>query len=397
MARIIFGDGPLPNRLMIVSERAHFEDYEQERILVGPPGQELWARVWRVLRLARSDFYVTALVKTAGMDAPTAVEIAAFAPRLKAEIARCKPELILAVGYHAARWFLPQFADVSGDFFHGLAFPFAYGKLQPRQCTVIPIVSPAAALTQPDRYQNALTNDLTAVREFLKRERSYHQPHRPRVYEVGLASFGKPDQVLGCDTEGSVDAPECVTIARGGVHGMEVACLETWEHGNVYPFMHESLRHAKTIALHYALHDLKVLRRLMRIDDLAPVHDTMMQAYLLDLPQSLKVLAYRELGYEMSEYLDLVTPMDAAQVKATLEHKARIWQEEHEALQRRAERIETKKAAAEKKKRVTKKAIAARYKKLQARHADTLPPMRVVSGILRMIARTEDTHAGPEE
>lgn len=345
--RIIAGDGPTPSDVLILGERPGVEEYEQGRPFVGPAGRELWARVWKILRLNRDDVYVTNLVKTFSTAPPTADEIRRDAARLRAELQKVRPQLIVTIGYHAARALLPQFVGKKGEFFHGLPFAYTYGKLTPRTAIVIPCCHSSAALRQPDRFQQQLTDDLREVKAALDAIADGglvlpHGSHRPQPYRVGLAAFGRAGQILGVDTEGNKTHPECVTVARGAI---EVACVETPDGAqSATPFLGASLHHAKALAIHYSFADVPTLKTL-GITDLPPIHDTMLQAYLLGKPQGLKVLAYRELGYEMDAYLDLVQPLDDTLVQDTLAAQLGAWESAVELLQAKAVRIATKRAA----------------------------------------------------
>lgn len=380
MPSIVPGDGPVPCPLMIVGERPGLTEAARGRAFVGHAGKELWSRIWKVLRMTRDQFYVTNLVKTFRVAPPSAEEITRDAPRLHAELLKVQPTVVLTIGYHAARWFLPQFTEVSGDHFHGLPFAFQYGRLTPRTALVVPVIHAAAALRQPDRYQNQLSADLRAVGDLLRHGGRPHVARVPRPYRVGFAGFGKTGHTLGLDTEGSPRSPECVTVTH---HGNEVACVEVW--GAVRkPYLKPVVEHARRVVFHHATHDWQVLQQLGILDFLSPhlprVDDTMLMAYLLGLPQSLKVLAYRELGYQMREYDDLVGPLDEAWVRDTLRRAHDGWQQTHEALGTKAHRIATRKATGA---RVTKKAVAKTYTRL-ATHAD-VPRMRTVKGVARMI------------
>jgi uracil-DNA glycosylase family 4 len=382
MANHIRGRGPLPCRLMIIAERPGPEDYERRKAFVGPGADELFARIWKTLKRGRDDFYATYLVKRFSMEPITQAEIDEWAQAVKVELLRCKPEVVIGVGYAVTRAFVPHLRDVPGDTFQGLAFPVRYGKAESAVTTLVPIVHPMMAIMSPDRYQNALTTGLHAVRDVLMGQRTHHTAARPFVYQVGLANFGKPGMLLASDTEGSARAPECVTLAYGNKGN--VACIETHEHRKAVPFLGASLHHAKAVIFHNAPHDVHVLEDGLQIDNLPPVHDTQIMAYLLDLPQSLKVLAYRELGYLMDDYSDLVDPIDEARVRAHLTWALAQWESGIAKLQSRAVRIETVRAKVKKAKRVTKKAIAERFKKLHAQ--SDIPPNRVISGLRRMLA-----------
>ena len=169
-----------------------------------------------------------------------------------------------------------------------------------------------------------------------------------------------------------------MTLARGL---KEVACIETWEK-KPGPFLRPSILHSR-VAVHHLKHDWQVLAALgIDLERCPSTRCTMLEAAALGLPQSLKVLGFRLFGYVMSEYEDLIEPLDTALVAQTLTVQQQRWQQAHTALQARALAIETKRAQG---KRVTKKAVKARYVRLLTKAPD-LPPMRVVNGIARMIA-----------
>lgn len=253
-----------------------------------------------------------------------------------------------------------------------------------RATLVVPVCHSSAALRQPDRYQNQLTSDLRAVKEVLDGARQIHRTRRPAPYRVGLAGFGKEGLTLGLDTEGSTASPECVTLAQSE---KAVACIETTD-GKRPQFLKPSVEGAQRLAIHHSKHDVAVLRTL-GIDHLPRVDDTMLQAYLLGLPQGLKVLAYRECGFEMSDYSDLVDPLDEALVRRTLQEQVNIWMHLHGGAaqcaetkaERRAKLLHTKK---------TKKMVASILKRELARMGPVLPPLRVVKGVARMLAKGVD-------
>lgn len=310
---------------MFIGERPGREEYKAGVPFVGPAGQELWSRCEHVgVPYDRSEIYVTNIVKTFSTKPPSKEEIERDAPLLYAELIRVRPSLIVTVGYHAARHLLPQFAGIKGDFFHGLAFHYTYGRIRPVRAILIPIVHASAALRQPDLYQNQLTDDLRAVKKALRLLEAgeavpTHTTTTPDPYRVGLAQFGRDQLTIGCDTEGYLHRPtgiECVAIARG----IRDACLiETTPGIPPTKFLRPAIRNVRALVMHNAPHDLHALHAVGIVPRPRTVHCTMLQAYLLGLPQSLKVLAYRLLGFEMAEYEDLVQPIDDARVRATLQ------------------------------------------------------------------------------
>lgn len=383
----VLGDGNMPCDLFLLGERPGIEEHHQGRGFVGPAGEELWARIWKVLRLTREAFFVSNLVKTFSMEPPSADEIARDAKTLRTELLSVRPKIIITIGYHAARALLPQFAGVTGDYFHGLAHEFTYGALKPRTAIVVPVCHSSAALRQPDRYQVQLTSDLRAVKEVIEGTRSVHVTRRPVPYRVGLAGFGKAGLTLGLDTEGAPSAPECVTLAQSE---RAVACVETVD-GKRPQFLKPSIEHAKRLAIHHSKGDIAVLRTL-GIDHLPRVDDTMLQAYLLGLPQGLKVLTYRECGFEMSDYSDLVDPLDEQLVRKTLTDRHDIWMQMHARSVRWAEKKAERRAKLLQV-RKTKKMVASILKRRLA-HTPQLPPLRVIKGVARMLAKTD---AAPDD
>jgi len=316
---------------LLVGERPGGEEHETDdddpyRNFIGPAGQELWDRMWRTCHVTRDAFTVCNLVPTFSVEPPSEEEIHEHAWRLRAVLQRVRPTVIVTVGYHAARWFLPQFVGVTGDKFHGLPFAYTYGRLEPHSAIVVPCCHSAAALREPERYQTQLTDDLRAVARVLAGSQGVHTPSRPTPARIGLAGF-RPFHVLGLDTEGT-DTTECLTLA---FNLQEAALVE--EAGLRVTTVRSTVEQAKAVVIHSALADWPALARVGIDLNRVLVHDTMLQAYLLGHPQALKTLMYRLAGYDMQDYLDLVTPVDSAAVLTTLR---RMYEKEKARLDREA-------------------------------------------------------------
>ncbi len=309
MPRQILGAGNRRPTLFLCGERPGYDEYRAGQGFVGVSGQELWDRLYRTTGLKRSACWVTNLVKSFSTAPPSPKEIARDAPILRSELRDIRPTLIITVGAHAARWFCPQLRERTQDYFHGL--PFASPRVP---AVVFPIVHPAAALRQPDLYQEQFTNDLRALDLLLRRgdRREPHRPDRPLVHEVGLA--GMYGVSVGLDTEGFRGAGECATVSA---HGLDAALVDFAHHTT--GALATTLATAPTIAIHHAKHDWQILAERDLHLDARKVRDTMIEAYLLNEPQALKVLSYRLLGWVLSEYDDLVRPLDDAAVRSYLE------------------------------------------------------------------------------
>lgn len=328
------GDGPIPCKLFIVGERPGKEEVRTRypRAFIGPAGQELWAHLKRVTSITRDECFVTNLVRTYSPKPPTKEEIQRDALTLKGELLRVKPSIIVTIGYHAARYFLPQFEGVNGDFFHGLAFRVSFGKLVPHEATLVPCVHSSAALRQPTRYQYQLQEDLRAVGAVLSGEAPLHDLHQPALWPRGLAStihqatanhITGHDGIIGLDTEGSITRPwkaECISVAAHDSHASLVHLFDADSTLAAQRLGHlqTALDRASIITAHHLKHDIKVTNALSLTIPPDKWDDTMVMAYILNLPQGLKELSARLLGWQMSEYWDLVRPLDDARVTATL-------------------------------------------------------------------------------
>lgn len=320
MNTTVYGEGEFPSDVMIIGERPGFDEARNGRPFIGPAGDELWSRLFDVCSLSRDDVYTTNLVKTFSKEPPSKKEIAHWSGLLRSEIERCRPKVIITIGYHAARHLLPQFVGYTGDYFAGLAFPFTYGILRPRTTTVVPCVHTSAALRQPERYQNQLTRDFDTVRRVLAGEQPHHTSRRVTPYRVGLSSISRDREPIGVDSEYNSDTGDVYVVTLSSAKN-ESCAIEIDPSKPVTPYLVETLTGRRIIS-HMAKAEYHALKRIgldLLVDVECSVDDTMLKAYLLQLPQSLKVLSYRLLGYEMDEYEDLIAPLDKVRVVSALE------------------------------------------------------------------------------
>jgi uracil-DNA glycosylase family 4 len=308
------GEGPLPCRVMIVGERPGYEEVRRRpRPFIGPSGIELFARIRDVVGLERREVFTTNLVKTFSPDPPSVEEVERDRPELMRELLMCRPQIVVTVGYHAARAFLPQFTGVSGDLFHGIPFPMMYGRLKIRHAIVLPVIHSAAALRQPSRYQQQLTDDLMALKGVLEGTLRPFAPSTPLVEAVPIDQL--QGDVLAIDTEGSIHrpwTPECISLCADNPHAALVEAP-------AFDGVQQAIDRAETVTVHHLKHDLKALAAAGITIPERKWSDTMVMSYILNLPQALKTLMWRELGWPMKEYDDLIRPLDDARVTQTLE------------------------------------------------------------------------------
>jgi DNA polymerase I-like protein with 3'-5' exonuclease and polymerase domains len=109
-------------------------------------------------------------------------------------------------------------------------------------------------------------------------------------------------RIVAIDTEGWLDAPWGVSFSIRPNEGFVVKAVDVKGLAGVQAIIDA----ADDVVLHYALHDLPVMRAMGLIVPDEKIHDTMLLAYLLGLePRGLKPLCYRHLGLEMQEYSEL--------------------------------------------------------------------------------------------
>ena len=294
-------------RILMIGEAPGEEEVKQGKGFVGQSGQELDAYLRRA-KVPRKTCIVTNLVRCRPPDNrdPTNEEVSCCSQHLEDLLVQYKPQVVIAVGRYAARWFIPS---VNMELHHGL-------PIQVQGRTVIPAYHPSFGLRQT-HMMTVIAQDYKMVRQVIDNE------VRPRELEgksLGLqyeeittvADFWKSvslGSTLAVDTESEVvgsqpdpfkDKLWCITYSPDGKYGYMLRKPHLWqEFGCCVNKDH------RTTVLHNAPYDLAVLASV----GVYPknVEDTMQMAYLLqDVPMGLKALAYRLCGINMRAYKDVV-------------------------------------------------------------------------------------------
>jgi len=110
--------GPVRSRLYVLGERAGKDEHEQGRPFVGRAGQTL--REWfKCAGLDLDNFrrWNVCIDYKKGNLKPLAGEIKRDRPKVEKDIARCKPDVIVAVGVHATNWCLGRRVKLGNE--HG--------------------------------------------------------------------------------------------------------------------------------------------------------------------------------------------------------------------------------------------------------------------------------------
>ncbi len=107
----VFGEGPVPARVMLVGEQPGDKEDKAGRPFVGPAGRLLDDGLARA-GIDRSEVYVTNVVKHFKFTSrgkarihqkPNAAEVAACRPWFEAELATVRPEVVVCLGATAAQ------------------------------------------------------------------------------------------------------------------------------------------------------------------------------------------------------------------------------------------------------------------------------------------------------
>ena len=283
------GDGPLNARVMLVGEAPGETEDEGGRPFTGRAGMEL-ERYLKEAGLKREEVYITNLVKCRppGNADPTPETIDACAPRwLEREIAEIEPEIVVTLGRFSSRYLTG-----SEDTMEHL-----HGYQQDRHgTTILPVYHPAAGLRRTSLMRQ-IEGDFQALGmlvhgvdpEALQVADEYPTPDYRWAEECRLG-----DGEYGMDTETVDGEVYSVQVGFGEGHAVMVAPDSLHIEGDVVPVTHNYLYDAAYIPY-------------LRQSGVKNI-DTMVAAYLLGLPQSLKTLARRLCGMEMLEYEEMVLP-----------------------------------------------------------------------------------------
>lgn len=315
-SRVVPGVGPQPARVMIVGEGPGKHEDQQGRPFVGPSGQLLTHILEQKCKpaLYRDRCYVTNVIKRRIADDadPTPAEIAYFANTLRGEFYKTQPDVVIAVGRFAARFFLP---DCNMELHHGM--PMLSEEFG---CLVVPCYHPAGAMYDTEMMP-ALYWDYQRAVACIEGHVGVHYVERrqTRVHDRlpdGLLGGDAPI-TLGVDTEDLVDGdPWCLTVSWADGD----AALLGPGHPDL-PVLDAVVRQPHcTTFIHHGLHDLPVLRRLgldwanlyLWSPGQPRIIDTMQLAFQQGgriHTQSLKTLVYRLLAVQMDSYDDIVQPV----------------------------------------------------------------------------------------
>ena len=306
-------DGPQPCRLLFIGEAPAKDEVRRRRPFAGRAGLELDIQYLPLAGLQRPDIRVTnaCLAPLPGWRNPEPWEGQVCASHhLYGELLLTEPEIIVPMGAVACSLFD---SPISLDHDHGIP---QRNSLRKVNCDwegwIFPVYHPAAGLHE-GQFMIPIRSDFAALRRFLHGERIIPDDTFPSPFLEEITSSAELRRILGSDSGPYREIAMDTESDRLGVWGMSLSVSP--DAGYVIDAGREDLildlaswiREVRPIVdLHYALHDMPVLRRMGIEIDWRHVNDTMVNAYhLADLPQGLKELAYRLCGIRMESYDDV--------------------------------------------------------------------------------------------
>lgn len=339
--QVVWGHGPTPATLMFVAEAPGKNEDIKGVPMVGQSGDEL-DKYCRDAGIDRYECYVDNVVKCRPPNDrdPKPEEIEACQRHLVEAIRNVKPQIIVALGAIATRWFL---GDVSLEMVHGIPFrillpnhitasavPDTFDLSEdvgPTDVVVLPMYHPAYALRET-KMMAIIQDDFKVLAKLLRGEAriggvpdAYPYPRYTLVdhaltYMLPFQGSDPPNTVaVDTETYGLHGAPWCMSYSVFPGTGAVILATNTEALASFARLVADP---NITTILHNALYDLPVLAQMGVYP--ANVRDSMVGAYNLQrLPQGLKVLAYRLVGMEMGTYAEQVAPATREKAIAYLE------------------------------------------------------------------------------
>jgi len=338
--RPVPGTGPVPCPVMFVGENPgpvendSWTPYGGGRVFIGPTGDELDGLYLPEAGYYRRGVYVTNAYKCYLSREVSQAEVAVCARHhLTREIQQVKPKLIVLMGAKSNSLIWGHKIDLH----HGRGFYVTSGRNAVGYTgKIFSTYHPAAGLHD----KNAMRPLMLDFRALLLYRRGQLHPavdeYPDTVYREIKTAAGVHHRIsqtcqdigsrIGIDTElfGTNQyrsRPWCLTFSTKPGTAYLIRAKST----SAIEALHDIINTLKLhVILHNAMFDLPVLRR-MGVRSIRSGHytDTMIEAYLRGLPQSLKALGWRLCGMSNTQsFTDLVNPYALRHQAAYLERAA---------------------------------------------------------------------------
>jgi uracil-DNA glycosylase family 4 len=287
------------------------DEVRRRRPFAGRTGLEFDIQYLPLAGLERQDVRVTnaCLSPLPGFRNPEDWEGQACASHhLYGEILLTCPEIIIPMGSVACSLFDNP---ISLDHDHGIP---QWNSLRKVGCEwegwIFPTFHPAAGLHE-GQFMIPIRGDFAALRKFLRGEQVIPEDEFPSPVLEEVTTFSdlqytlalRDGDEIAMDTESDKLGLWGMSFSVSPDAGYVIAA----DRDDLLAELSCYLREMRpSVSLHYALHDMPVLRQMGVEVDWRRVNDTMVNAYLLaDLPQGLKELARRLCGVKMESYDDV--------------------------------------------------------------------------------------------
>lgn len=311
--KVVYGEGPVPAKIMLIGERPGVNEARVGRPFVGPAG-ELLDTLLTAAGLDRKQIYITNLVKTfADYGKPTSADMEIWGPQLHEEIERVHPAIIGALGTYAVEWLL-RVERAEMQRVHGVPVKYRDGTV------LLPIYHPAAALHSPETM-NLVLDDFLRLGQLAdgeigvrKDEYAGQEEYRLLRTSTDLPSLPTPGWDLAVDTEFTARHVISAQISWRMGTGLQIDAKDQ-SAVKIFRSWLEQVSPRPRIIVHNYMADAGRLRELGIDITEYEYLDTMVMAYQLCVePQGLKALGYRHCGMVMEDYDDLVR--ESSQAKA---------------------------------------------------------------------------------
>lgn len=224
------------------------------------------------------------------------------------EIEQLRPSVLVPMGAFACYAINP---DIDLELHHGIPVETRWG------IPAFPMWHPAGGIHEPKKMIQIRT-DWIRLRRYLGGnldipQDEYPDPDYSEVTDTKEVREIDPTMLMACDTEYSrSQGPYCITYSQVPGTGRLIKA----DRGDlIHAFQKRLDMWENHILFHNYLYDWTVTEEMSLAFPFECIRDTMVTVYhLANLPQGLKVLAYRLLGMEMQSFEDLVKPHSTVEV-----------------------------------------------------------------------------------
>lgn len=305
-------DGPADADILCIGEAPGKQENQRGTVFIGKTGDEVNQHYLPLAGLSRRTVNFTNAIRClptspgGKLDSKSAKDVAllqsCIGHHLLPHLESRRHRVIVALGSFACRALFGDGFDLELN--HGIPQDTRWGA-------VMPMYHPALGIYEPKKML-MIRNDWIRLKRFLNGTLpfppdDYSNPDYRQVTDEAEIEALDPRTAIACDTESDKKRhPFCFTYSQAPGTGRLV--LASDKH------LMDALRRAFSrweapILFHNFYYDWVVCERLGVQFPYRRIVDSMAECYRLgNLPQGLKALAYRELGMEMQDFEDLVSP-----------------------------------------------------------------------------------------